>query len=102
MEILGIEFSLFQLILIALLFVIAPLGYYNQKRMLKKKEEEENIIKSYNQKNSSTQEDDEESKQIINYINNYKGSYPKDTIKSALLNNGNTAEKVESLVEKYY
>lgn len=105
MELFGYELTVFQISLIVALLVIAPLGYYNQRKRAKEKKEEEELFTQGYQNNSdesSINENDEESQQIITYISSYKDSYPKDAIRTALINNGNSQDKVDSLLEKYY
>ncbi len=104
MELFGIEFNIIQIALIAALLIVGPLGYFNMRRRKKLKEQDEKMFEDFNSQNvqEGPDEDDPESQQIISYITSYKDQYSKESITSALLNNGNNPEKVSKLVDKYY
>lgn len=104
MEILGNSISPFQIFLIISLLVVGILGPLNQRRIKKAKLEEEELLGKYDESEEKGNLDlnDEESQQIRNYISSYKNQYSRESIKSALLNNGNSSEKIEKLLDEYY
>lgn len=105
------EISLLQILGIIAILLILPLGIYNNIRMKKKKQEMENY---YN--NNSTSENEGEyglssvSESGISaqeeagraYILQYKGSYSRESIKSALVGTGYLESDVEDWLNKYF
>ncbi len=90
-----------QISLMAALLIILPLGFLNMLRMKKKKKQFENFDYSNSSGTQNTSEDF--SNEIIkNYILQYKAQYPRDTIKSALINSGNDPQMVEKYLNKFF
>ena len=106
MDLLGVQLSLFQIILIIALIVILPLGLWNQKRKSKQKQEEFQMSsQGGGSTNYVSQEDssqDEESQQIKSYILSYKNQYSRESLRAALINNGNTQKKIDRLLDENY
>lgn len=104
MELFGIEFTILQVALVFALLLVGPLGFYNMKRRKRLKAQDESMFENFNSHTveEGPGEDDAESQQIISYITSYKDQYSKESITSALLNNGNNPEKVSRLVDRYY
>lgn len=77
-------------------------GFIIQRKILKKKELEE--IKMYSNYNNleDNKNISEKENEARNYILKYKDSYSKDSIKNALINNGNSLEDVERWLDKYF
>ncbi len=86
-----------QIILIALLVIIVPIGFLNQRKRVKMKKEMD-----YHEVLKSSQTGEYSNDKIINYIEKYKAQYPRDSIKSALINAGNSSEEVEKYLNKFY
>ena len=111
------ELSTLDIILIALLIIIIPVGIWNQRRMNKKKLEQElygdiedknpNLVQNENNHNSESQiSNNIENPQILeqakNYINTYKSQYPKESIEQGLVQLGISNEEAKKLIEQYW
>lgn len=94
----------FQIFLIVALLLIVPLGFWNMKRMQKKKQEEEDLMYSQASQNSipSTQSISPQEQTAKEYIESYKSQYPRESIKTALINSGNSSEDVDAWLTKYF
>lgn len=85
--------------------VILIVGFFVQRSYLKKKKkQQEEAYGQYN--NSSTSDinssnDDYSNETIKNYILQYKSSYPRDSLKAALINSGNSESEVEKYLNKF-
>lgn len=95
--------------MIAAILVIAVIGYWNQRRMIRKKNNE--LIEGTMYSPSSNTYSNPDAEFIVNneidekskaYIEQYKSSYPKESLEQGLLNFGVTPEEAKKLVEKYY
>lgn len=100
----------FQIILISSLIIIIPIGIWNMKRMKAKKAEEELLgDEMYSSPNSSSTIETQNlgispeiESQIKQYIEQYKSTYPKESIQQGILSYGITNEQAKSLVDKYF
>lgn len=73
----------------------------NKKRKLKEREEMMSNYGSYSSSFSSNEISPQE--QVARkYIEDYKSSYSKESIKAALINSGNSEEDVNLWIEKYF
>jgi hypothetical protein len=90
----------FQIVLIVSLVVVTAGGMWNMQRMKKKKAEEEAMMmQNYNNSNNENLSPEEQNAK--NYIEQYKNTYPRDSIKQGLINAGNDPQKVEEWLNKY-
>jgi uncharacterized protein YacL len=104
----GLEFSNFQFFLIVVLIltlIFGPLGMIKAKK--KREEEERMMMNSYSSGDNSNVSDDsvqisENEKIAKEYILQYKSTYPKESIKQALIQNGNLEDDVNKWLEKYF
>jgi len=94
------ELTIIQMLLIGSLILIVPIGLYNQILRKKKKQEAEKLYANSN--NSNVSNEDYSNDTIKNYISQYKGTYSKDAIKSALVNAGNSESEVERYLNKFF
>lgn len=70
-------------------------------KIKRKKKEEENMM--YQNYSSNTQEELSEAEKIAKkYIEDYKSQYPKESIRVALINNGNLEQDVDKWINKYF
>ena len=100
------ELTTFQIILILGIIIIAPLGFFNMVKMKRKKMEEEmfgdeslyedNLTSTYSSVNIETEE------KVRAYIEQYRVSYPKESIEKSILAFNITSEQAKSLVDKYF
>jgi len=84
-------------------------GFIVQRSYLKKKKlAEEKAYSGYNNSSSSVPttsssvDGDYSNETIKNYISEYKSTYPRDSIKSALINAGNSESEVEKYLNKFF
>lgn len=73
----------------------------NKKRKLK---EEESMMSNYGSSSSSLSSNEISPQEQVakKYIEDYKTSYPKESIKTALINNGNSESDVNFWMDKYF
>lgn len=91
------------LMILSLLLIIPIGGYFQHKNKVKKEALEEDFYSSSASSSQITQEPLSESEQQIkSYIEDYKSSYSKDSIKEALIQAGYEESKVEEMILKYY
>ncbi len=102
---------MFQIILIACLVIIGPVGFWNMLRLRKKKLEDEfmgediyNISEPSNQSQSNTTPNisPEIEAQIKQYIEQYKSTYPKESIEQGILAYHISADEAKMLTDKYF
>lgn len=110
-----------QIVGLVLVLVVAPLGYWNMKRIQRKKLEEEDQFASMGTTEiqapvegstsevPGTQETpatstgvSPEEVPLKTYIEQYKSQYSKEALRSALLNNGYDQDLVNTCLEKYF
>lgn len=106
-----------QLIGLALVIIIFPLGLWNMKRMKQKKLEEEEQFSgmgsqeiaipssegiSSNDPATAGMETPEAEIPLKTYIDQYKSQYSKEALRSALINNGYDSTLVDTCLEKYF
>lgn len=85
------------ILLIGLLILV--IGFIIQRKSLsKKKEDEEMMSKAY----SSDSEISEEESRAKTYIEEYKTTYPIESLKQGLLQTGIDISKVEEYLNKYF
>lgn len=85
--------------------LVLVIGFIITQKIKKKHEEEIAMMnKNYPNTSQNLQSDslsaEEESSKT--YIEQYKSMYPRESIKSALINNGNSEENVENWLNKYF
>lgn len=109
-EVLGIEFTTFQLVAIIALLIIGPAGFLNMQRIKRKKRQEMLMGTSYsssmsmsngNEANTSSLSPEIE-EQAKNYVEQYQASYPKESLEQGVMNLGITSEQAKEVVNKYY
>jgi len=85
--------------------IVLVIGFI-QTQKKKKKHEKEMAMMNQNYSNSSQNSESEslssQEKSSKTYIEQYKSMYPRESIKSALVNNGNSEEDVENWLNKYF
>lgn len=92
-------FELLKLIIIITGGIIACIIIFiKQKKALKKKKEANSNIQNKNNIESLSQEE----LNAKNYIEQYKGSYPLESIKQGLLQSGYPEDKVNEWLNKYF
>lgn len=94
------EISALQIILIISLFLIIPVGIWNQRRRKKQIEEMSNYYSGSSLSNQG--KGDFSNEKIKNYVVQYKDSYSRESIKSALVGAGNSEEEVEKYLVEFF
>lgn len=81
-------------------FTILIVGFIVQRKHIAKKQKELDMMNSQYSSNSEILS--EEEKVAKNYIESYKSSFSRDSIKQALLQSGNSSENIETWLNKYF
>lgn len=92
-----------RIVLVALLVIVGIGGFWNMQRMKKKKKALENF--SYNQQTTAGADNQPLSpaeEYAKNYILQYKASYPRESLKQALMGVGYSDVDVENWLNKYF
>lgn len=101
----------FQIILIVCLTIIGPAGFWNMMRLKKKKAEDEFMgADGYNlsqtpddsQNNVISNISPEIETQVKQYIEQYKSTYPKESIQQGILAYNISADEAKMLTDKYF
>ena len=93
---------IFRIVLIVLLVLVSVFGFLNQRKRNKMRKGFETDYSDYGTYVSPTSDEDlsEEEKVAKEYINN-NSSYPRESLKSALIQTGYSEEDVEKWLDKY-
>ena len=82
--------------------LVIVVGFIFQRKAQKKKAEEMAMMQqNYGGSSSSNNDLTESQKAIKDYILNYKSSYSREQIKSALIQAGNSNSDVDLMLEKF-
>ncbi|MFW5705017.1 MAG: hypothetical protein ACOCXG_04185 [Nanoarchaeota archaeon] len=97
------------LIILGAAAVILVGGFLIQKKMLKKKREMDLLggmggdsMSSNSASGATPQQSNPQDTDIINYIQQYKFKYSRDSIKQALVGSGKDTSRVEELLNQYF
>lgn len=83
--------------------IIGQIIIVKNKRAKQKEEEDMNLAYGSNSQNNLSKLELTESETIAKkYIEDYKSTYPKESIKTALINNGNLETDVDNWINKYF
>lgn len=91
------ELTTIQIALIAALVLILPIGIYGNVRRAKKKKFSEDDFSEYRKAQGEFSNSN-----IKDYILNNKNSYPRDSIKNALINSGYAPDEVEKYLKEFF
>ena len=110
--------TIFQIVLIGALVLIAPLGFWNMQRRKRKQKEDalfgdDGKVEEESSSNTSTQQTTPNQgneggiapnveEQIKQYIFQYKTSYSKESIEQGVLAYGITPQQAKMMVDKYF
>jgi len=82
--------------------LVSIIGFIIQKKSIAKKKAEQEKMNSHYSSSNSSMGEDYSNETIKNYILQYKTTYSRDSIKTALVTSGNSSEDVEKYLNKFF